>query len=502
MHKVKTSEKIERIIKDTTKFSVASYLANIFDFFSAIVLRRVLGPMIMGVFAELMLVFQYTKYYHLGVYEALDREIPYFNGKKDYIGAERIKSAGLSFAFFVSLGIGAILIISSLFVKDKLLGLGLPFVALLVVIQSVVTFFIISARTVHKFSLLSKYNFLFSFVGALLTIVLVSIFKLMGALCALVVVNLFALGFFYKNGFRPHIKLHQDFPEIRRLLKIGFPILLYGFVFMTLTSIDRFMIIGLLGNTDLGYYSIATMVSGYMILIPNLIYTVLFPRFYEAFGRESGDLNKLKYQFITPTLIIAYLLPLAIGLATISIPFIVKYFLPQYVMGLGPAYILLSATFFIAVLGMSSYVLIAINKQIRMVFMGLFAICIAVAASYFLVKVLGYRLIGVAFSMFLAYWLYSFMIIGSAYSGYTRNKFEHIKLLLEIYFPIIYTGILLYTIHSLFIHRAGGLTHDIQAFLIQLGVLIAAYLPLLYYINKKTAILAKILGLLRIKFAR
>jgi len=500
MHQNKGSEKIERIIKDTTKFSAASYLANLFDFCSAIVLRRLLGPLLMGVFAELMLIFQYTKYYHLGVYEALDREIPYFNGQDDHSRVERIKSAGLNFAFFVSLCIGLGLIIVSIFLKDRLLALGIPFVAALVVIQSVVTFFIISARTTHKFSVLSRYNFLFSFIGALLTIILVIRFKLTGALCALVLVNLFALGFFLANGFHVHINMRQDFKEVKRLLYIGFPILLYGFIFTTLTSADRFMIIAFLGNVNLGYYSIATMVAGYMILIPNLIYTVLFPRFYEAFGREGGDMQKLKYQFLTPTLIIAYLLPLPIGLAGISLPFIVKYLLPQYAAGLMPSYIMLVAAFFISVLGMSSYVLIALNKQMRMVFIGIFAIAIALVSNYLLVKVLGFGLNGVATSMLLAYFFYSVFIIGFAFSRYTKKITGYIKLFIELYLPIIFITAVLFLLHSLFKDTNTSVLGDVKRFLSQAFVLLLAYIPLFYYINKKTAILGRILRLLKLKF--
>ncbi|MBI5144911.1 MAG: hypothetical protein HZA27_01845, partial [Candidatus Omnitrophica bacterium] len=137
------SEKLETIIKDTTKFSLASYLANIFDFFSGIVTRSILGPLTMGVFAELMLIFQYAKYYHLGTYEALDREIPYFNGRQDFHRVKEIKGVAFNFSFLISVIFGISLVIISNFLKDNKLIFGLRFIAILVMLQSMVTFFII-----------------------------------------------------------------------------------------------------------------------------------------------------------------------------------------------------------------------------------------------------------------------------------------------------------------------------------------------------------------------
>lgn len=486
-------KRIETIVGDATKFSIASYFAKIFDLLSGVVIRRILGPMVMGIFAELMLIFQYAKHYHLGTYESLDREIPYFNGRGDFNRVEEIKDAGFSFSFIASIIVGGSLILISNFLNlDKRLTLGLHLIAILIIAQSIITLFIIIARTHHKFTLLSRYNFLFSMIGATLTICLVTKFGLYGLLYALILTDIFAILFFLKNGFYLKVKIHQNWKEIGRLLKIGFPILLYGFIFTTLLSVDRFMIIAFLGRVQLGYYSIATMMAGYLILLPNLLYTVLFPRFYEAFGRE-GDIKKLEYHFLTPTYIIAYLLPLIIGLTILILPLLIKYLMPQYWASLIPSYILLLGTFFISLLGMSSYLLIALNKQNRIVIMGTIAIIVGVLFNYLFIKKLHFGLEGVALSMLITYFLYSIFLISFAFSHYTKKVFKHMALFLKLYFPIVWIGLILYWLYLGFNDTSLTLKKDIINFFIQSGILLLGYLPLFYYINKKTLIINKII---------
>jgi len=499
MDKARHSKKIETIIRDTTKFSVASYFANVFDLFTGIIIRRVLGPLAMGVFAELMLVFQYAKYYHLGTYESLDREIPYYNGRGEQSKVKRIQDAGFSFSFCVAVIVCLLLMGASFYLRaDRSLSWGLIFVGLLVVGQSILSFFIIIARTHHNFNLLSIYNFLFSLTSAVLTFLLIIKFGFIGAMCALLSTNILAIAYFISNGFRAKFSLKQDWQQVKSLLKIGLPIILYGFVFTTILNTDRFMIITFLGRVDLGYYSVATMVSGYLILIPNLIYTVLFPRFYEAFGRE-GDVRKMEFQFLTPTLIIAYLLPLVIGLTGLVLPMIIKYFLPQYWPGLVPAYILLIATFFIAMLGMSNYLLIALNKQMRMVYMGVAAIVLGVVLNYFFLKELHLGLAGVALSTLVTFFIYSFLYIGFAFSHFSKKFFRHVVLFIELYAPIFLIGFVMWFLQALFHDRQLSLWQDARVLAIQTVILLIFYLPLFYYINRKTHIISKIIELIKVR---
>ena len=193
-------EKFEVVLTDADKFSFASYFAKFIDFISSIVVRKILGPAVMGIYAELMLVFRYARYYHLGAYESLDREIPYFNGKGDYNKVEEIKRAGFNFAFFAALFMSICLILVSFFLPvDRKLNIGLRLIAMLVILQSISTYLVTLARTHHKFTILSKFNLLIAIVGTIITIILVIKFGLYGSLSASILVALIGIIYLFIN---------------------------------------------------------------------------------------------------------------------------------------------------------------------------------------------------------------------------------------------------------------------------------------------------------------
>lgn len=498
---IKEAERLNKfniIIVDATKFTLTSFFSKALDFFTAIVIRRILGPMSMGVFSQLMLVFQYSKYYHLGIYEALDREIPYYNGRREYAKAEKIKEAGFNFGFLAALLVGISLFLSSYFLRiDKMLTVGLKFIAVLVVIQSITTYFTIVARTHHRFTFLSRYNIVIAVITTLVTLYLTLNFGFHGVLWAYVLVAFSEILYFIRNGFRLKVRIKIPLKLAVGLFKIGLPILFYGVTFVTLNNVDKFMIITFFGKEQLGYYSVATMMSGYLVLLPNILYTVLFPRFYEAFGRE-GDIRGLKHHFLTPTYIIAYLLPLIIGFTILVLPILIKYFLRQYSAGLLPAYILVTGTFFVSITGMSSYLLIALNKQAHLIIIGFICIGSSVLLNYFFIKKLAFGLTGVALAALFTFLLYSILMISYALSNYTKRISEHIVLLLKLYFPIIWVSLLSFWLVRYFDARALSPAKDIASFLTRAALLLFLYSPLLYYINKKTGIINDFFRLLNV----
>ena len=121
------------------------------------------------------------------------------------------------------------------------------------------------------------------------------------------------------------------------------------------------MIIRLLDRESLGFYTIALMASVYAVQVPNLIYAVIFPRFYQAYGRKQS-IHKIKV-FINPTLVFAYF-PYSDRFCYLALPLLINYMLPAYKPGIAPAYLLLLGSSFLALVNMPAYLLITLNKQI------------------------------------------------------------------------------------------------------------------------------------------
>jgi len=295
--------------------------------------------------------------------------------------------------------------------------------------------------------------------------------------------------YFYKaSGRKFKIIFNFSLAEVARLLKIGFPIFIMGFVYMTLRNIDRIMIIRLLDRESLGFYTIALMVSVYMAQVPNLVYAVIFPRFYQAYG-ETQDIFAIKDLFVRPTLVFAYFFPILIGIVILGLPLLLKYILPAYMPGLFPAYILLLGCSFVALINMPGYLLIALNKQIYMVAIGIFSIIVGVVLIYIFVDRFQFGLAGVAIGTSIAHFLYSTILISVAFRNYTKSFFSHFKFFLELYFPFFWALTALLILRGFVFESSGNFFGDFSVIFYKGLIFLVSCVPLILYGNKRTAIL-------------
>lgn len=487
-------EKAKKFFKDTAFYLSSNVLANVLNFVTGIVVRRLLAPALMGLYNGILLVFDYARYAHLGIIDAMDKELPLFYGKKDYQKLERIKDVGYSACLMVVMLISAGILTISFVVKfdNRLLATGIRIVAVMVMLRLMNSLYIVMNRSRNRFSIISRYTLLIAACGIALKVVLIINFGLYGLLWASVLT--FAAGFiyFYKaSGEKFKFLLHFSFNEILSLLKIGFPIFIMGFVFMTLRNIDRIMILRLLDTEALGFYTIALMVTVYMLQFPNLIYAVFFPRFYQAYG-EKQDIHKIRDLFIKPTIVFAYLLPVIVGASILCLPLLLKYILPKYMPGFLSASILLLGSCFIGLTNMPQYLLIALNKQIYMVFIGIFAIAVAAGLNYILVKRFNFGLSGIAFGTSIAYFCYTTTLTICAYRNYTKRILSHLKFFAGLYIPFLWVLILLLIIQGFVFKTTDNFFEDFLVVFYKGLMFLLGCLPLILYANKKTAIFALI----------
>lgn len=487
--------KSETIIKDAASFTISGYISSVCNFLSATIVRKILDPFFMGLYTELALVFEYAKYNHLGMLDSLDRQIPYYAGKKENETKDRMASVGISFSLLTSLVCALGIIGFSILFKGRLsptLAAGLKIVAVLVVIQSVTTFYITLVRSHHLFGFLSKYVIITALFDILLKAFLGIRFGVTGILWATVLTLVVGVYYLYKTtGLSFKILFKIPLNIVIALLGIGFPLLLAGFAFMVLRSVDRLVIIAFLSKEELGFYSIAIMVHSFIFQLPNLVYTVLFPRFYEAFG-DSEDIGKLKNFLEKPTLTFAYMFPILIGLAVIVLPVFVNYVLPKYTAGIPAASILLFGTFFISITNMYGYLLVALKKQASLVIIGALSIIACVILNFIFVKILNLGIEGVALGTSISYFLYSLFLIGYAMKQYVLKLYDRLRFFASIYLPLVWVIAVFYLLRPVFSYGFKGIAADIGKMLLQILVFFAAAFPLIVHINKKVELYSRI----------
>lgn len=489
----------EDVVKDSSRYMPSVYISLAVGVVTGLVVRRFLGPSLMGMWVTLSLVLSYVSYCHLGVLLAAEREIPYWHGKKDYGKAEEVKNTTFGFGVITAVITGIVILISAFVLKDRFpfyITIGLIVISGVVLLRQFYNFYITLLRANKEFTLISKLTILSAVASAVLTIPLVIKFHLYGMYAVTALVPVITISYAYLHTRYP-FSLSIKIEELKRLFKIGIVLLISSFTSLLLMSIDRIMVINMLGAAELGYYSIALTALAYIFTIPNTFGIIMFPRFQERYG-ETGDFASLKSYFITPTVILAYLLPLAIGVLYIGMPLVVRHFLPDYLPGLDALRILLAGVFFLSLTYGASHFLITINKQAKIIpFVASGALLTAVL-NYAFIK-LGWGINGVALGSAISYFLYSSSLIAYGLSYFLFRVGEVLRFFGRIVAPFLYSFGILVVLDLVLKGEGMSLGNDVFITFIKLVIFAILSIPLLWYINRGTGVVTMLLNQLGVK---
>lgn len=476
----------DKIIISSSYYSVVRLVSQILLIIRGFIIARLLGPSLFGIWNIYLAVLSYSQHSHLGMYEGMVKDIPYYKGRKNPEKVEQIKNTVFYSMFFISLFIALTLIIVSFVLEDKYSPIfinGLRLVAILVILQQMYSYYLGLLTANSRFIIISKITLLFSFLSVVLIYPLVSLYGLNGAIYSIALSNLFAL-IIIRRALKYKFHFNIVLSEIRRLLKIGFPLLLISFMYVLLGTIDKLMIAGLINETELGYYSIAVVISNFVFYVPNIVGAVMFPSMMEALGTH-GNVKYLKNYLIDPIFILAYLMPLVIGIVYLSFPLFIKNFLPNFIHSIDVTKILILFMYFMALNSISSKFVIAINKQNKILGLQIFSVLLGICLNYIFIK-LGWGIEGVALATGITYMVYSNATTMFAFSQVTNKLSEIIKQVIPLWAPFFYLLILIVVLDNPF---SQNFQVSIFHTILKIIYFILLNVPLIMYLNKRTNII-------------
>ncbi|MFH1664868.1 MAG: oligosaccharide flippase family protein [Candidatus Omnitrophota bacterium] len=473
------------IIKDSTKYTLGTIAAQVIGIFTSIATRRLLTPEMMGVWATFLLVLNYSLFAHMGIFTAVEVRIPYLRGKNETGEIEAIRDIAYTFGMAVSLIMAAALVIVSfLFAREapSYIILGIRMTALIVAATLFYNLYIVMLRADKKFSLIAKAMVFNSAAMFLFITVLAYLYGLKGVYFATFLAT--TASWLYvrsKAGYK--LKPRFKVSKAVGLTKIGLPILIVGIAYTFLISIDKIMIIKMMGAKELGFYSIAVLALTYTNTFPKLFGIVIFPNMQEAFGRTDSKEHIMGY-VRQPALILAYIFPALLAAAYFALPVLVHYVLPKYILGIGSMKMLLVGCFFISLAPLAQNFVISLNKQVVLIPMTIAAVFLGMGLNYGAIK-MGYGINGVACGTSVAYFVYFVAVF--YYALIHCDKWQKIcGFFLRVCAPLVYAAAVLVALECLVKNPS-----LCWRTLIQAGVFFLAYLPVLLYLDRKTGISAR-----------
>ena len=426
------------LLKNILLYLFAIVLVKLVGVFSSFFLATLLQPAEYGVWITLLLFLSLSGIFHLGTLEAFVKEYAFGMGRGDAVFSKKVENAA-----YGSIVITALLILffgllyAGSFAGEWTDANHVWIVVLAASVNMLQQFFYYRFMVRQDFRAVSGLEILRSAMAFLFYVSMAWWYGLKGAVAGLLIVELICLGCSYTLSSRIYGRSGIDVnaKAIGQLIKVGFPITVFWWFFMLRDSVDRIISISLLGKTDTGYYGLGISLVSVVVLLPEAIGRVLYPKVNERMGETSNDGELFDY-IVLPARVLSLTLPLLIGLLILACPVIYQRILPKYHPGLLSAQILLLGSFFICIVRNAVNYLIATDRQqllLQYVFVSLLCnVVLSVTAVQ-----MGYYLEGIALSAAVSGFLLATLVWKSVFGGMKHQPADQWRHIFHLYAPFV-----------------------------------------------------------------
>jgi O-antigen/teichoic acid export membrane protein len=406
----------KKLVRDMAGIALSQYLSRFVQMFRGIIAARMLGPATYGSWNALLLLLDYGILTQLGLQQGLDQEVPASLARGDATATQRLKRGGVAGMMVLWCVFAAAMLAYVLYKPRRWVeGWGIAGVVLMVVavlLQQLIFYHGTLLRSHGRIGAVSVSLSVQAIVGGLSGLVLLYPLGAWGLLVGWLVGQVVALVYIRIQGAAIAPLSLRPNEGTRQLLKRGFPIFLFLAATTLLKSIDRIMILKYLSVEALGYYSVGLMGVSMLLYLPESIAYVLYPRLIARFT-ETSDTERTARDMMRSLAVVAWLMPLVIGVAVFWVRELIVLFLPQYQSGVRAVSILLFGTLGLALSSIPSFYIMAIRRQVRLVPLALLAVVADVTLVLLFLNA-GAKLEGVALAVSLVYWLYGLGLLAYA----------------------------------------------------------------------------------------
>jgi O-antigen/teichoic acid export membrane protein len=430
----------------------SAVMGKLIGIMMSFLVARFLQPANYGIWVTLMLIPTYASIFCFGSVETLIKQYPNYIGRGEHAKAVAVENSVLSSVMLSAVGL---IVFGSCFelLDSYSKWFSLDVSAYPVVVAAAVgllTAFYSNRFVAHQnFKMVSVLDILRSLCSFSILVAFSWLWGLKGVVAGYTISELLICIFAAKLSWRLYGKggLNFDPKQMWMTVRVGFPISIFWWIFIIQTSLDRVLSMALLGKTATGYYGLSISIVGAIVLIPQAISRVLYPKVNEMLGRNSGT-SAIFETVILPARILSLLLPLMIGIVVIASPFVYQRLLPKYAPGLVSAQILFVGSFFRFCIGNGANFLIASDRQKSLLGYVSVSIIVGLITSMLLVR-WNFNINGIALGTGISGAVLFFLVWRSVFKNMGYNVVEQRKELISLVMPFIVLLGILFVLRSL-----------------------------------------------------
>lgn len=334
--------RLEGLLKGS-RYVITLYGVRLLALVKSAVLAGVLGPSGYGVLSAFATFLAYTAFLDLGLFHAMNREVPMMRGAGERESALRVIRATRAGSLLSGCAGGVVILAYSALQAAGAVG-GEWWISFLlacaVALQTIAGMLHSLCYAEQRFDLQANamtastgFDVAFSLFGGIL-------FGVPGALSGFLAGPI-AQWLVLRSGLEP-IRPLWDFRLIRTLSTLGIPIGLVWVANTNLVGLDKIVILSALGSTQLGLYSIASVAGALVVVGPTAVSQLVNPRVLEKIGAQEhlGSLELVRRTQEVSGLVGGTVA--AVGIA--AVPGAVVFALPEYIEAIPSAQVLMIAS--------------------------------------------------------------------------------------------------------------------------------------------------------------
>lgn len=415
------------------KYSLIKYIALIIGFIKGIVNARILGPELLGVVGNLLLVLSYLGYSNLGILYSMNREYVIYEANNDVEESKKVIKT--SFTSLLILSILLILVgLGAKFIYKGNLGNYILLVFVIGILEQYRVFYINYFRLTNNFRKINFIELINNMLSFVLIIISIKYFKIYSVLIAMLIADCMVFIYGYKNS--ENIRLSIDRKILKDLIIVGVPLLIYNLGFYILTTVDRVMTIKFLDYTNLGYFTFSNQIVGGTLVF---ITSVLFLYYPKAIKRLNIDNNNNINEILRRTeLYTKYVECFGVILCSAGVilikPF-VNIVVPDYDVSINIYRMLVFGAIANQMAYFPNVFIVSNKKQIYLIYLQIITVILAVIFNFIFIK-LGMGIIGVSLATLVINTIYSIMQ-HEIYLRILNIKESHIKNIFKVYSKFI-----------------------------------------------------------------
>ena len=352
----------ERPRKTLVSFSLASVALMGATMVSNLAVIRWLMPEQTGIWQTLVLAQSYFAFAQLGFFNGLNREYPFWMGRKEPEKARKMAGTAQLQAGICSVGSLVIFALALLFTDDPEWMKGIIAMGLVTGSGFYREYLAATYRTNAAFDDLAR---IFWVQAALLilTVPLVYWLRFDGLCLRLGLVALSVV--FLMHRTRPvRVRAMWDMPSVKALLSAGAPLLALSYLITLSNGFDRVILLSHVGVVAVGLFAPALAIKNAMNALPAAVNQFISPRLSQRLGATS-DAKSLWGTSWRATLATCGVMVPVVAVGWFALPPLIEAFFPRYVEAIYPAQLMLASGLFTG-LGAGTAVLASLKAWVAL----------------------------------------------------------------------------------------------------------------------------------------